>query len=143
MLGSRRNARCRRDVLPETSSTAQSQRDRKSYKKTDKIGSPTWAEKMLSKSKHFSKKSIKIVDKQTTFAYNIYVNSWRNEREMPITPKEIVKILKKNGFVEVSQKGSHLKLRNEQTGKTVIVPMHSKELPLGTEQAILKQAGLK
>ena len=62
---------------------------------------------------------------------------------MPITPKEIVKILKKNGFVEVSQKGSHLKLRNEQTGKTVIVPMHSKELPLGTEQAILKQAGLK
>lgn len=62
---------------------------------------------------------------------------------MPITPKEIVKILKKNGFVEVSQKGSHLKLKNEQTGKTVIVPMHSKELPLGTEQAILKQAGLK
>ena len=62
---------------------------------------------------------------------------------MPITPKEIVKILKKNGFVEISQKGSHLKLKDEKSGKTVIVPMHSKELPLGTEQAILKQAGLK
>ena len=62
---------------------------------------------------------------------------------MPITPKEIVKILKKNGFIEVSQKGSHLKLKDEKSGKTVIVPMHSKELPLGTEQAILKQAGLK
>lgn len=62
---------------------------------------------------------------------------------MPITPKEMVKQLKKCGFVEVSQKGSHLKLRNEKTGKVVIVPMHGKDIPSGTEQAILKQAGLK
>lgn len=62
---------------------------------------------------------------------------------MPLTPKDMVKLLKKNGFVEISQNGSHLKLRNEATGKTVIVPMHSKELPNGTERVILKQAGLK
>lgn len=62
---------------------------------------------------------------------------------MPITPKDMVKLLKKNGFSEVSQKGSHIKLRNEKTGKIVIVPMHSKDIPSGTEQAILKQAGLK
>ena len=62
---------------------------------------------------------------------------------MPITAKEMVKVLKKNGFVEVSQKGSHLKLRNDKTGKTVIVPMHGKDIPNGTEQAIRKQAGLE
>lgn len=62
---------------------------------------------------------------------------------MPITPKEMVKILEKNGFEKISQKGSHLKMRNEKTGISVIVPMHSKDIPQGTEKAILKQAGLK
>lgn len=61
---------------------------------------------------------------------------------MPLTPKEIVKLLKKNGFEEISQKGSHLKLKNEKTGKQVIVPMHAKDLKKGLEQGILKQAGL-
>ncbi|WP_278627574.1 type II toxin-antitoxin system HicA family toxin [Thomasclavelia cocleata] len=32
---------------------------------------------------------------------------------MPITPKEMVRLLKKNGF---SQSGSHLKLINHETG---------------------------
>ena len=54
----------------------------------------------------------------------------------------MIKRLKQEGFEEVSQKGSHLKMRNEKTGKQVIVPMHSKDLPTGTEKAILKQAGL-
>ena len=63
---------------------------------------------------------------------------------MPMTPKEMVKYLKANGFEEVRQTGtSHLRLRNPQTGKQTTVPMHSKELKKGTEQAILKQAGLK
>lgn len=62
---------------------------------------------------------------------------------MPITPKEMVKQLKKYGFEEISQKGSHLKMQNEKTGKVVIIPMHGKDIPKGTEQAILKQAGLK
>ena len=62
---------------------------------------------------------------------------------MPLTPKEMLKLLKKNGFEEISQNGLHIKVRNETTGKTVIVPMHSKDLPNGTEKAILKQAGLK
>lgn len=62
---------------------------------------------------------------------------------MPIKPKEMVKLLKKNGFVVVSQNGSHIKLKNSQTDKQVIVPLHNKDLKKGTEQAILKQAGLK
>ncbi|MCI8374902.1 MAG: type II toxin-antitoxin system HicA family toxin [Lachnospiraceae bacterium] len=62
---------------------------------------------------------------------------------MPMSPQEMIKLLKKNGFESISQNGSHIKLRNVETGKTVIVPYHSKDLKKGLEQAILKQAGLK
>ncbi|MDO4299734.1 MAG: type II toxin-antitoxin system HicA family toxin [Lachnospiraceae bacterium] len=62
---------------------------------------------------------------------------------MPMSPKEMVKLLKKNGFEEIGQNGSHVKLKNPETGRTVIVPYHSKDLKKGMEQAILKQAGLK
>lgn len=62
---------------------------------------------------------------------------------MPIKPKEMVKLLKKNGFTEISQNGSHIKMRNQENGRQVIVPLHNKDLKKGTEQAILKQAGLK
>ena len=55
----------------------------------------------------------------------------------------MLKLLKKNGFIVVSQNGSHVKLKNSVTAKTVIVPYHSKNLKKGLEQAILKQAGLK
>ena len=48
--------------------------------------------------------------------------------------------LAKVGFSEVSQRGSHLKLRNQE-GKTVIVPMH-RELARGTLRSILRQADL-
>ncbi len=52
---------------------------------------------------------------------------------MPMTPREIIKLLKKNGFCEVGQNGSHIKLKNVETGKTVIVPFHSRELKKGME----------
>lgn len=47
---------------------------------------------------------------------------------MPMTPKQMVKHLKKNGFEKVSQNGSHIKMSNEDSGITVIVPYHSKDL---------------
>lgn len=62
---------------------------------------------------------------------------------MPMTPREMLKYLKENGFEEVGQNGSHKKMRNQKNGKTVIVPYHSKAMKKGLEQAILKQAGLK
>lgn len=62
---------------------------------------------------------------------------------MPMTSQEMLKLLKKNGFETISQNGSHVKMRNTTTGKTVIVPYHSKDLKKGLEQAILKEAGLK
>ena len=62
---------------------------------------------------------------------------------MPMTPREMIKHLKNNGFEGNSQNGSHVKMKNQVTGKTVIVPYHSKAMKKGLEQAILKQAGLK
>ncbi|MGN0324142.1 MAG: type II toxin-antitoxin system HicA family toxin [Oliverpabstia sp.] len=62
---------------------------------------------------------------------------------MPITPKEMIKLLKRNGFIETGTNGSHVKMKNPYTGKQTIVPCHSKNLKKGLEQAILKQAGLK
>lgn len=62
---------------------------------------------------------------------------------MPMTPKEMIKFLKQNGFEEIGQNGSHKKLRCEETGRTVVIPYHSKDLKEGMEQAILKQVGLK
>ena len=64
-------------------------------------------------------------------------------KTMPMTPKQMVKFLKENGFRKVRHEGSHLTMRNEETEKQTVVPMHNKDLSRGTEQAILKQAGLK
>ena len=52
---------------------------------------------------------------------------------MPMTPKEIVRLLEQNGFVFVSSNGSHRKYHNPTTGKTTIVPFHAKDLKPGTE----------
>ena len=60
-----------------------------------------------------------------------------------MTPREMIKLLKKNGFKIVDQNGSHIKLRNNRTGRQTIVPYHSKTMKKGLEEAILKQAGLK
>ncbi len=62
---------------------------------------------------------------------------------MPMTPKDMVRLLEQNGFAYISSNGSHRKYRNPATGKTVIVPFHAKDLKPGTEKNILKQAGLK
>jgi len=41
-----------------------------------------------------------------------------------LSPVKVVKALKKAGFVEVRQKGSHLILFNDSTGRRVTIPMH-------------------
>ena len=61
---------------------------------------------------------------------------------MPMTPREMIRILNKYGYIEVSQNGSHKKLYNKASNRTVIVPYHSRELKKGLEQSILKQAGI-
>ena len=62
---------------------------------------------------------------------------------MPMTSKQMMKLLGQNGFECVRSNGSHHFYRNPVTGKTTTVPYHAKDLKPGIERAILKQAGLK
>ncbi len=62
---------------------------------------------------------------------------------MPKTVREILKILKKNGFIKVDQNGSHIKMFNKKSNRTTIVPNHKGDVPLGTEKAIWKQSDIK
>ena len=57
--------------------------------------------------------------------------------------REIVKILNGNGFIKIDQNSSHMKFYNPFTNRTVIVPNHRKDIPIGTEKSIWKQAGIK
>ena len=61
--------------------------------------------------------------------------------ELPVlSGAEMVRALQFAGFVHVSQRGSHVKMRN-QSGRTAIIPVH-RELRKGTLRSILRQAGL-
>ena len=59
---------------------------------------------------------------------------------MPMTQKEMVKLLKQHGFVEVKSegKGSHIKMKKSGVRS---IPVPKGELKKGTERQILKQAG--
>ena len=59
-----------------------------------------------------------------------------------LKPKNVVAILKKAGFVEMRQSGSHLTLANKANKKVTVVPLHSKEMKRGLLVAIIKQSGL-
>lgn len=58
--------------------------------------------------------------------------------------KYVIKVLEKQGFVFISQKGSHLKYRRHGIVIiTVIIPANKKEIPYGTFRSILRQSQLK
>jgi predicted RNA binding protein YcfA (HicA-like mRNA interferase family) len=56
--------------------------------------------------------------------------------------REVVKALRRSGFVIDHQKGSHIFLHNLEKNISVIVPLH-KELKKGTLNNILKKGGLR
>ncbi|MCP9890296.1 type II toxin-antitoxin system HicA family toxin [Cyanobium sp. Aljojuca 7D2] len=72
---------------------------------------------------------------------------------MPKLPRlpaaEVVAALKRLGFEEVRQKGSHLVLRRTSTnadgttGSVIcVVPLHRRDLAIGTLASVLRQAGV-
>jgi predicted RNA binding protein YcfA (HicA-like mRNA interferase family) len=65
-------------------------------------------------------------------------------RKLPrLKANEVTRILQQHGFMLVSQRGSHQKWRNDETGKQVIVPYHKgKQLPLGTLRSIIEGSGI-
>lgn len=57
---------------------------------------------------------------------------------------ELYRILTKDGWYAVSQKGSHVKMRNKTKRGIIIFPNHgSQEMGKGLEKKILKDAGIK
>ncbi|MCC7201056.1 MAG: type II toxin-antitoxin system HicA family toxin [Nitrospirae bacterium] len=59
-----------------------------------------------------------------------------------MTGKELIKLLKENGWVLDRIKGSHHIM--VKGNKTLSVPVHrSRDLPTGTLNSLLKEAGLK
>jgi len=59
-----------------------------------------------------------------------------------ISSKEMVVILKRLGFDEIRQTGSHKLFSRRQDGRNTVLPMHSKDLKRGLIKAILKDIGL-
>lgn len=56
-----------------------------------------------------------------------------------VSGKELIKVLEREGFQIVRQKGSHVSLHKDEF--RTVVPLHS-DLPKGTMLGILKQCGL-
>ncbi|MBI2462871.1 MAG: type II toxin-antitoxin system HicA family toxin [Candidatus Spechtbacteria bacterium] len=61
-----------------------------------------------------------------------------------LTARQVIRILRDNGFVLSRQRGSHMIWHNPQTNASVPVPLHgnNKSIPQGTLLAIVKQSGL-
>lgn len=55
--------------------------------------------------------------------------------------KDLLKLLKKNGWNVVRINGSHHVLQKD--GITTVVPIHGKDIPVGLLNSILKETGLK
>ena len=58
------------------------------------------------------------------------------------TPQQIIRILKRRGFVHKRTRGSHYIFQHPATKRRIIVPFHTKDLPKGTLHSIIKSAGL-
>jgi len=60
-----------------------------------------------------------------------------------MTPKEVLKVLKDEGWYIKNQRGSHIHLIHPDIPGKIQVPSHNKDLKPGTLNAIFKLAGLK
>ena len=59
--------------------------------------------------------------------------------------KEIITFIKRDGWYQIGQRGSHRQFKHPTKPGRVTVPDHgqNRDLAKGTESSILKQAGLK
>lgn len=59
-----------------------------------------------------------------------------------VKPRQVIKILNRKGFEYIRQSGSHASYRRDQPRATVTIPMHNRDIPLGTLRDILAGAGI-
>lgn len=55
--------------------------------------------------------------------------------------KDLLKLLKKNGWNVIRINGSHHVLQKD--GEITVIPIHGKDVPTGLLNSILKETGLK
>lgn len=55
--------------------------------------------------------------------------------------KDLLRLLKQNGWTVVRINGSHHVLQKE--GQTTVIPIHGRDVPTGLLNQILKETGLK
>ena len=61
----------------------------------------------------------------------------------PLSAREVEDLLRQNGFVRITGKGSHVGWFNPQTGRRTVVPHHGAgKLGQGLLNAIFNQAGM-
>lgn len=57
--------------------------------------------------------------------------------------KDLLKLLLKNGWKDVRQRGSHHRLKKDEQVEVEVIAVHGKDVPIGLLNAILKRTGLK
>ena len=58
--------------------------------------------------------------------------------------KDVIKLIEQDGWFQVAQVGSHRQYKHKtKSGRVTIAGKLSKDMPVGTLNSILKQAGLK
>ncbi len=60
-----------------------------------------------------------------------------------MTVRELLRILKNDGWYEVEREGSHIQMKHETKRGKVTVPNHNGDIKPGTLSSIFKQAQLK
>jgi len=65
------------------------------------------------------------------------------KQELPsLKPKEVISALERAGFLVKRQTGSHAILYKPDIRRPISIPIHPKDLPIGTLRAIIRQANL-
>ncbi|HSZ60038.1 MAG TPA: type II toxin-antitoxin system HicA family toxin [Tepidisphaeraceae bacterium] len=59
-----------------------------------------------------------------------------------VTPRQVVAVLHRVGFIDDRQTGAHLILRHPITRRRAVVSIHRRDLKLKTLKSILADAGL-
>ena len=63
---------------------------------------------------------------------------------MPIKVSEMLDLLRRDGWFQVAQRGSHRQFKHpSKPGRVTVAGKPGSDLAIGTEMSILKQAGLR
>ncbi len=58
--------------------------------------------------------------------------------------RDVIKLVEDNGWVQIKVEGDHRQYKHrDKKGRVTIAGHPSKDMPIGTYQSILRQAGLK